>query len=76
MKVSELKVGDEVEIKLSHWNEPMTALVEAQGKKHCQMHGEFIDNVYTFRKIKKSGAKSYMFDLEFNTEPELLRVIA
>ena len=75
MKVSELEIGQEVTVKLSHWVEPMTAVVESQRAVHDQLHGDYEGESFVFRKIKKSGKPSYMFDLDFDTEPEILEVI-
>lgn len=77
MKLADLKGGDVVRIKLSHWQVPMVARVLGRGKEHCQLHGDFIDTTIRFRKHKGMNLReSVMFDLrEHGGEPELLEAV-
>jgi len=76
MLLSDLKPGDFVRIKLEHWAVPCVAEVLGTGKRHCQLHGEYIGETVQFRKWKVTARPTGMFDLDMETEPELLERIA
>lgn len=77
MILADLKSGDVVRVKLSHWQVPMIARVIGRGKEHCQLHGDFIDTTIRFRKHKGLNLReSVMFDLrEHGGEPEILEPV-
>ena len=68
MKLQDLKAGDVVRLRFSHWDKTKPdeiAKVIGRDTKSCQLHGDFIDTTILFRKHKGLNLRpSVLFEVE------------
>lgn len=75
MRLADFKLRPDefVTIKLPHWVLPVQARVMEQKPWHCQLHGEYIEDVILFRKYKAGGKPGSMFELPLSSQVEIIR---